>query len=523
MNVIETFKKNRSLYLTLFVLFLLLLLAIQGLDTSDWVITVLRGLSTGSVTFLVAAGFSLIFGLMDVLNMAHGTFFMIGAYIAWTVVVRPDTFVDVLPLALVFTAGILLREMWDRMVSKWHFSPLIKKIAPWVVLAVAGVVIFFSFSRYPVTIWDAGDFTNSPATNAFAVSQGELELPDATPFQEGASPVLVFGGIFVSGLLTGLMISLFSANRTVDEEHQKPISVRVWGGAAALLLGGILIHLFNTPISVFLWDLDKTWLFLLAMIVAILSGVILGGLMEITTIRPLYERPIYQLMLTLGLSAIGLEVVRSIWGLQEFTMPRPSIFDGQGDGCPATSFTSWAQNHCATIEILGGRVRTYNEIFIPILGILVLIGVGLLLKKTRLGMIVRAGVQDSEMVEALGINVRRVFTMIFAMGVGLAALGGAVGAPSTGLTTNLGVSLLLNVLIALAIGGLTSYPGAALGSLIVGLLQQFIVKYGQVGINLPFLDEPFKPSPPIVPAATIILMVVILLVMPNGLLGKKEQ
>jgi branched-subunit amino acid ABC-type transport system permease component len=80
----------------------------------------------------------------------------------------------------------------------------------------------------------------------------------------------------------------------------------------------------------------------------------------------------------------------------------------------------------------------------------------------------------------------------------------------------------LNVLIALAIGGLTSYPGAALGSLIVGLLQQFIIKYGALGINIPFLDEPFKPTPPLVPATTVLLMVVILLIMPQGLLGRKE-
>ena len=86
----------------------------------------------------------------------------------------------------------------------------------------------------------------------------------------------------------------------------------------------------------------------------------------------------------------------------------------------------------------------------------------------------------------------------------------------------MGESFLLNALIALAIGGLTSYPGAALGSLLVGLLQQFIIKYGQIGIPIPFTEIIFKPSPPIVPASTILLMVIILLILPNGLLGKKE-
>ncbi len=137
-------------------------------------------------------------------------------------------------------------------------------------------------------------------------------------------------------------------------------------------------------------------------------------------------------------------------------------------------------------------------------------------------MIIRAGVQDREMVEALGINVRRVFTMVFSLGVGLATFGGVLSAPSVGLSTAMGERLLLSALIALAIGGLTSYPGAALGSLLVGLIQQFLIKYGQIGIPIPFTDILFKPSPPIIPASTVLLMVIVLLILPGGLLGKKE-
>jgi len=152
----------------------------------------------------------------------------------------------------------------------------------------------------------------------------------------------------------------------------------------------------------------------------------------------------------------------------------------------------------------------------------VLIVVWLLLQRTRIGMIIRAGVQDSEMVEALGINVRQVFTFVFALGVGLAALGGILAGPSLGLSSGMGGQVLLLALIALAIGGLTSFPGAAAGAVLVGLLQQFIIKYGQIGINLPFLAEPFKPSPPLVPASTVTLMVIILLILPQGLFGRKE-
>ena len=127
------------------------------------------------------------------------------------------------------------------------------------------------------------------------------------------------------------------------------------------------------------------------------------------------------------------------------------------------------------------------------------------------------------MVEALGINVQRVFTLVFAIGTGLAALGGVIAGPAMGLSPQMGGRLLLLALIALAIGGLTSFPGAAAGAVLVGLVQQFIIRYGQVGINLPFLAEPFKPSPPLVPASTVLLMVIILLILPNGLFGRSRQ
>ena len=86
----------------------------------------------------------------------------------------------------------------------------------------------------------------------------------------------------------------------------------------------------------------------------------------------------------------------------------------------------------------------------------------------------------------------------------------------------MGARFLLLALIALAIGGLTSFPGAAVGALLVGLMQQFMIKYGQIGINMPFLEEPFKPSPPLVPASVVLLMVIILLLLPNGLFGRSE-
>lgn len=523
-GVIQNFRKNRTLWITLAVLVLLFSLAIQGMSTQDWVITLLRGLSVGAVTFLVASGFSLIFGLLDVLNLAHGTLFMIGAYVGWSIYVRPDTFIDlVTPLALLI-AGFALIPVWERAADRLRSSTRLARVWPWIGMLAAIVLLVLTLPRYPVTIWDPEVYANSPVTNAFMADQGLFVLPEPVPFS-GVSPVVVLAGILAGSLLCALSLVGFSHMHSHAHQASRAQASIPWRAIIiflGLVLVGSIVFIFNTPISLWLHNLDTTWMFLIAILFATLVGVGLGALMETTLIRPLYARPIYQLMLTLGLSAIGIEIVRAIWGRPEFTMPKPSLFNGTGPGCPATSLADLVANKCSTISLLGGRVRTYNEIFIPLVGIAVLTAVWILLQRTRIGMIIRAGVQDSEMVEALGINVRRVFTLVFALGVGLAALGGVLAGPSMGLSSGMGENLLLNALIALAIGGLTSFPGAAVGSLLVGLMQQFIIKYGQIGIQLPFLAEPLKPTPPLVPASTVLLMVIVLLVLPQGLFGRKE-
>ncbi|OQY24100.1 MAG: hypothetical protein B6I34_04000 [Anaerolineaceae bacterium 4572_32.1] len=521
----KTLRKNKTLLITLAVLALLFLLAVRGMSTKNWVITLLRGLSVGAITFLVASGFSLIFGLMDVLNLAHGTFYMIGAYVGWTVAVRPDTAIDALTPVALLAAGLALISLWGKLLQRLNLPRRISLLWPWAVLLSGALVLIVILPRYPITTWDIGSYEISPTNYAFAAGQGQLVVPEPEQFK-GISPALGLGGILLGGVLLAAGLAGFAHLRRGSPSGPVVTSEGLpWKAMIVFLtlaVTGIGVYLINTPLTEYLLGLDNTWLFLIAIAASIVTGVTLGALMESTLIRPLYATPIYQLMLTLGVSAIGVEIARTVWGATEFTMPRPSIFNGRGEGCPAESLGDWLAHKCSTVSILGGRVRTYNEIFVPILGLVVLVLVWILLRRTRMGMIVRAGVQDREMVQALGINVQRVFTLIFALGVGLAALGGVIGAPTTGLTTTLGESLLLNVLIALAIGGLTSYPGAAVGSLIVGLLQQFIIKYGQLGIKLPFLAEPFKPTPPLVPASTVLLMVVILLVLPHGLFGKKE-
>ncbi|MBM3130217.1 MAG: branched-chain amino acid ABC transporter permease [Chloroflexi bacterium] len=519
-TIIGTIRKNRTQTITLAALILSFLLAIQGMETGDWIITILRGLSVAAVTFLVASGFSLIFGLMDVLNLAHGTLFMIGAYVGWTAYVRPDTLLDLATPAALFFAGLLLLPLWDRWLSRVRLAPQAARGLPWLALALGVGALAFGFARYPITGWDVTVYDKSPVVFGVQLDLGQLDLPAPAIVgaeQLGVSMLCLFAG---GGLIALGLTLLESRNRIAAATTRVPWRALLL--ALGLALGGLALFAWNDALTAFLVAAGTTWRFLIAVIVATLVGAGLGALMESTLIRPLYTRPIYQLMLTLGLGVIGREVVIALWGRTQMQMPKPALFNTIGQGCPAQTIFDALANQCSTISFMGSRIRTYNEIFIFIVGVIVLIVVWLLLQRTRIGMIIRAGVQDRAMVEALGINVRQVFTFVFALGVGLAALGGVLAGPSMGVSDDMGESLLLSALIALAIGGLTSFPGAAAGSLLVGLLQQFIVKYGQIGIALPFLEQPFKPTPPLVPASTLLLMVIILLALPNGLFGRKE-
>jgi branched-chain amino acid transport system permease protein len=389
---------------------------------------------------------------------------------------------------------------------------------PWLALILGAILLWIAYARFPLAIWNPEVYAESPITYSLALSQDNLLLTTVPP---PAGWPLGLLGTLLGGSLLALAIAGFGLRQQAGKLSSH-IGRRPFITAGILLALGLVTFFVNSNITNFLLEMSTTARFFVAMGVATGVGFVIGGLIEVALIRPLYDRPIYQLMITLGLSFIVIEIVRAVWGRPEFTMPKAALFNGSGDGCPATNFGDLIANQCSTILLFDGRIRSYNEVFIILVGLIVLLLVWLILQRTRIGMIIRAGVQDSEMVEALGINVRQVFTFVFAMGVGLAALGGILAAPSIGLSTDMGTRLLLLALIALAIGGLTSFPGAAAGAILVGLLQQFIIKYGQIGINLPFLAEPFKPSPPLVPASTVLLMVIILLILPQGLFGRNE-
>jgi len=197
-----------------------------------------------------------------------------------------------------------------------------------------------------------------------------------------------------------------------------------------------------------------------------------------------------------------------LWGPVAYQMVRPPMFAQPGE---AANIMEWFINGSSTINIFGVTFPTYR-LFIIFLGILMLVVLGLTIGYSRFGMIIRAGVQDREMVEALGINVRQVFTIVFMIGAGLAALGGIGAAPFIPIEAHMGDLFQLQAFICVVIGGMGSFSGAAIGAILLGLARAF----GD------YLALSFGLSPAIAEASTVIIMAIVLLVRPAGLFGRKE-
>jgi branched-chain amino acid transport system permease protein len=218
---------------------------------------------------------------------------------------------------------------------------------------------------------------------------------------------------------------------------------------------------------------------------------------------------------------VGTEVVKGVWGPTGYYMDVPDFFNQRGEACPSPNLVAWLRDNCASIDVLGRPFPSYR-LFVIALGLLMFVAIAVLLRRSRLGMIIRAGVQDGEMVQALGINVRRVFTLVFALGAGLAALGGVAAAPFIGVNPGIGQEFQLQAFIAVVIGGMGSYTGAALGALLVGLARAFGDQIVLSGVQLPGMAEAVKLSPSIARASTVLIMALVLLLRPNGLFGKKD-
>ena len=225
--------------------------------------------------------------------------------------------------------------------------------------------------------------------------------------------------------------------------------------------------------------------FLLSAVIGLILGGLFAALVELILIRPLYQRHIEQALVTVGLSIAFVALVQGIWGPDSRLYVVPP----------------WLHK---TTTIFGAHVP--NDRFVEIIAAGAVLGLlQLFLRRTRYGLIIRAGVENRAMVTALGIDVRRAFTLVFALGGVAAALAGVLGGVYfNGIDPQQGTSLLIFAFIVVVIGGLGSIAGSAAAAVLVALVQQYANYYASSGIG---------------DLSVILLLGLVLLARPRGLAG----
>jgi branched-chain amino acid transport system permease protein len=204
--------------------------------------------------------------------------------------------------------------------------------------------------------------------------------------------------------------------------------------------------------------------FLLGSLAGLVVGAVFAALVELVLIRPLYNRHIEQVLVTVGLGLATTALVVAIWGNDARTVDAPA----------------WLGK---TTTVLGAQIPNDRWILI-IAAVVVLIALNAFLKRTRYGLIIRAGVENRAMVTALGIDVRRAFTLVFAIGGVAAALAGVLSNVYFGTVDPArGTSLLIFAFIVVVIGGLGSLRGTAGAAVVVGLVQQYANYYASSGLG----------------------------------------
>jgi len=203
------------------------------------------------------------------------------------------------------------------------------------------------------------------------------------------------------------------------------------------------------------WSLARsTGSFWLAFVAAPCAAAVLGMLFYGVLLRRLQsDSPMKQVLVTFGLIFVGIDSVRFFWGDYSEGMLPPALLD-------------------RSIDVLGAAYPAYR-LFIIALGLAIAAALYLGLERTRLGAVIRAGVDDRVMAASLGINVDRAFFFVFCLGCALAGLAGVVAAPVLGVYPGMDMAILIPTLIVVVVGGPGSLPGAFLGALLVGMAETF--------------------------------------------------
>lgn len=245
--------------------------------------------------------------------------------------------------------------------------------------------------------------------------------------------------------------------------------------------------------------------FLLGMGAAILGAGLYAMAVELSVIQWLYKRDhLYQVLATLGLILFTNEAVSMIFGRQPPFVDIPPALQG-------------------AVPVFPGLEYPVMRLAFIVVGALVAVGLWFLVNKTRIGMLIRAGADDREMVDALGVNVRRLYTILFALGGALCGLAGVMAAPLLAIEIGMGERVLITTFVVIVIGGVGSVKGALVGALLVGMVDSmgraYLPQFMQLLLPPATADTL---SAGLVSASIYVLMAIVLLFRPLGLLPARN-
>jgi branched-chain amino acid transport system permease protein len=275
----------------------------------------------------------------------------------------------------------------------------------------------------------------------------------------------VFNGLSFAGLLflvaSGFTL-IFSLMGVLNLAHG---TFYLWGGYLGLV------------------TLGATGSWLLALVAGALGVAVGGGVLERLVFRRVRGLELPEVLLSVGISLVLADLALAGFGGDSLTMAPPAALDGS--------------------IVLGDLVVPRFRLAVIAAAVLVMAGLALLLRRTRVGAVIRAGVDDEEMLDALGVNIRRVAAAVFVLGAALAGVSGVVGGVFFGLYPGADAEMLLFALVVVVVGGLGSLAGAVLGSVVVGLVYSF-------GVAL---------APDLLYFVLFGPMLLVLVLRPRGLLG----
>lgn len=280
----------------------------------------------------------------------------------------------------------------------------------------------------------------------------------------------------LSGLSSGMVLFLVASGLTLIFGT---LRIANFAHGSFYMLAAFLTYTMTTVVG------NGTAGFLVSLVLAPLAVALLGAAIERFLLRRISTRAHqYQLILTYSLTLIFADGIKLIWGRDNHTVPRPAGLEG-------------------ALNVMGMPFPTYYAMLIA-LGASIALALHLLLTRTRFGKVLRAAVADGQMVGALGIDVPRLYTGVFALGAGLAGLGGVLAAPVGSISLGIDSSIIIESFAVVVIGGVGSVGGALLGALIIGVTKS-------VGILF---------APKLAIAFVFIALCAVLVLRPQGLLGR---